>query len=67
MRNRCYHCGNKPATRHSNFCEECLPENRPLYFPRAEVRLSPITKLLMLVALCTTIWCVFKAIECAFQ
>lgn len=63
MRNPCYHCNCKPAVNHSNFCEECLPENRPLYYPQQKATTSPRTRLLLLIAFGSTTWCIFKAIE----
>ena len=63
MRNPCYHCHKNPAARHSNFCEECLPENRPLYFPAQPEPMPLLTRMLMLTAIASVCYGLFELLK----
>ncbi len=63
-RSTCYHCRQNPPNRHSNFCDDCLAiGGKKLIFTPAQTQASPLTRLLYLGAIASTIWLIFKAAE----
>lgn len=63
MRNPCYHCHSKPAARHSNFCEECLPENRPLHFPKQKQPTCPFSVMAVIIAIAAAALAICEAFK----
>lgn len=64
-RRLCYHCRSNQANPRSNFCDACLGGGRGLWHPLTprEKTVSPLTRLLLLGAVASTVWMIFKAAE----
>lgn len=58
----CYHCHKQEAAPLSNFCPECRAANKLIFVPERQ-QASPLTRLLYLGAVATTVWLIFKAAE----
>jgi len=70
-RNRiCYHCRSAEANPRSNFCNACLGGGRGLWHPPQRQEKSqpgPLTRLLLLAAIGSTVWLIFKTAEAVMQ
>lgn len=62
----CYHCHSNEAAPHSNFCPSCRAGNKLIFMPPSKQ--TPVrTKLLILAAIGSTGWLIYKAAEVAMN
>lgn len=61
MNRPCYHCNEREAAERSNFCPQCLPSSRPLFFPAGK-SFSLLTVILYLAAFAAAVWAIVQTL-----